>query len=200
MPLPRLSNATLLFATLSAITLGVLIGSAVIKKRNDFKPAERGRLVDVPVGTTMPDQLLTFRLFDGATAAPNQDGDGNPLPSAAGENIVRATAPLKQDVVTIDVPARGQLEYKAIMQRGASLVYHWRADGPIYFDFHAHTDDNTSGFYTRYANGESIADGGSIVAAYAGQHGWYFENAGRSGVTVTLTVAGFYDELIPVEL
>jgi hypothetical protein len=66
----------------------------------------------------------------------------------------------------------------------------------LYFDFHAHDERNESGYFSRYAEGESIADAGGIVAAYDGQHGWYWQNTGAEPVRVTLTVAGFYSELV----
>ena len=41
---------------------------------------------------------------------------------------------------------------------------------------------------------------GSLVAPFAGIHGWSWENAGEGDLTITLTTAGFYsdaDEMRP---
>ena len=39
-----------------------------------------------------------------------------------------------------------------------------------------------------------------IVAAYDGQHGWYWQNLEPDDVTLTLEVAGFYDEIVEIAL
>ena len=48
-------------------------------------------------------------------------------------------------------------------------------------------------FFTRYSEGEASSDSGSIVAAYKGQHGWFWLNISDQPVTITLEVAGFSD-------
>ncbi len=87
------------------------------------------------------------------------------------------------------------------MQQGDSIVFHWSTDGgQAYYDFHAHDEAFGPEFYTRYNQGEGSEDSGSIVAAYAGQHGWYWLNLETEAITITLEVAGFYDELIEIGL
>jgi hypothetical protein len=38
-------------------------------------------------------------------------------------------------------------------------------------------------------------DSGSLVAPFAGEHGWYWVNIGDDPVTITLQVSGYYDEM-----
>ena len=122
------------------------------------------------------------------------------LPAAVGENVVRVGKALRSETVTVRLPGGTAIEVKALLEGGDPLVYAWQSNGPVYFDFHGHDERNESGFYTRYADGESVADSGGIVAAYAGQHGWYWENTATEAIDITLTASGFFDELIRLEL
>ena len=194
-----LNTATLAFITLAAVALGGLIGLAIIKQRHghhhhehDAEPARAQ--VDTPAGTT-----LIFRQFDGAAAVATTDEDGNVLAAAVGENVVSADGDVDTRTVTVTVPADGAIEYKAILQSGAPLVFSWRADSAVYYDFHGHDETNETGFFTRYSEGVGTTDAGGIVAAYSGQHGWYWENDASEPVSVTLTVAGFFDDLVELE-
>lgn len=190
-----LNTATLAFVTLAAVALGALIGLAIVQKRPADDEAAAPAASVAPSG--LPDeQALAFRRFDGRTAVAVKDLEGNVVAAASGENFVRAQQNYRSETVTVTVPGDGAIEYKAVMRGGAPLVYSWRADGPLYFDFHGHDNDNESGFFTRYDDGDSVADAGAIVAAYSGQHGWYWQNRGTEPVSVTLTVSGFFDDLV----
>jgi hypothetical protein len=37
---------------------------------------------------------------------------------------------------------------------------------------------------------------GSLVASFSGEHGWYWVNISEKPVTITLTVAGFYRDIV----
>jgi hypothetical protein len=39
-------------------------------------------------------------------------------------------------------------------------------------------------------------DNGSLVAPFAGEHGWFWLNVSDTPVTITLTVTGYQDKLI----
>jgi hypothetical protein len=98
-----------------------------------------------------------------------------------------------------------ELEYKVSMKKGAAFVYSWEVleiENPDHFysDFHGHTAQDkgamTVGEY-RKANGS--ADNGSLIAPFAGIHGWYFQNQSTQAVTVRLRLAGFYELVAPGE-
>jgi len=38
------------------------------------------------------------------------------------------------------------------------------------------------------------------MAAYTGQHGWFWLNIADGPTTVTLEVSGFYDEIVEIDL
>ena len=54
-------------------------------------------------------------------------------------------------------------------------------------------------FLDRVLEGEGDARKGAILAAYDGQHGWFWLNIADGPATVTLNVAGFYSEIIKID-
>ena len=80
------------------------------------------------------------------------------------------------------------------------MLYHWEANGDVYYDFHAHQEAGDPDFFTRYVAGEGQQDKGSIVALYQGQHGWYWLNISDGPVKISLAVAGYYSKLIKIDL
>ncbi|MFK7887639.1 MAG: hypothetical protein AB8G16_12335 [Gammaproteobacteria bacterium] len=196
-----LNTSTLIFLALSAGALGVLIGAALLRDRHhhDHEHESAAAITPAAVDTAVTaDQALTFRRFDATTQVPKRDADGEVLPGAVGENVARAQGAYQTDTLTIDLAADEAVEFKAMMEGGQPLVYRWQSDQDIYFDFHGHDNANESGFYTRYADGQSTGDGGAIVAAYSGQHGWYWYNNNKTAVSITLTIAGFYDRVLRI--
>ena len=93
------------------------------------------------------------------------------------------------------------VEYKAVMQQGDSIAFRWSTDGgEMYYDFHAHDEAFGPEFFTRYDEGEGTERSGTIVAAYDGQHGWFWLNLEAEPTTITLEVSGFYDEVVEIDL
>lgn len=106
----------------------------------------------------------------------------------------------RQDRFSIDLDVSEQVEYKAVMQRGDAIVYSWSVNSDtVYTDFHADPGENAEGYpegyFIRYRESETAQDAGSIVAPFAGNHGWYWLNIEEQPVTITLEVAGYYERV-----
>lgn len=204
-----LNTSTVVFLALAAGALGVLIGAAMLRDRHAHDHEH-----DTPAGSqavtpgeassasldenVSTDKALTFRRFDAGRQVAQRDASGEVLPAAVGENIVRDAGAYQTDTLRIELDADEAIEYKAMLKGGQPVVYRWQADKDIYFDFHGHDAAGDSEFYTRYADGQATSDGGAIVAAYSGQHGWYWYNNNDTAVSITLTVAGFYDRVVRI--
>lgn len=107
---------------------------------------------------------------------------------------------MQRDDITITLEAGEQVEYKAIMNRGDSLVYAWTSDAEeIYSDFHADPTEDIElypdGYFVRYQESEEPGSKGSLVAPFTGNHGWYWLNYNEVPVTIELTVRGYYTEI-----
>ena len=146
------------------------------------------------------DEGVLYISVDPATSEVPFDDFGRPLPSLTGTNQRVHADIYKTETIEITMPVDAQVEFKAIMEEGDMLLYSWEADGEMYFDFHAHDETANPDFWTRYTEGEGTSESGSIVAPYSGQHGWYWLNINDEETVITLKVAGFYDELIEIDL
>jgi hypothetical protein len=75
------------------------------------------------------------------------------------------------------------------------MVYSWKADGVLEFEFHGEPDEKPNeDYYESYVldtAGKNQAFG-SFTAPSTGVHGWYWKNNGDKEVSFRLTSAGFY--------
>ena len=93
-----------------------------------------------------------------------------------------------------------QVEYKAVLQQGDTIIYSWSVnEGIVYTDFHAGPGKDANlypdDYFIRYRESETANSSGSIVAPFSGNHGWYWLNIEEHPIEITLRVAGFYSEI-----
>jgi hypothetical protein len=200
-----MGKSTIVLVTLAALGLGALIGSSLVDEGEpvaaDAAPTGATLTGAAPTGAVSTGGAPTFRFLspDGVTV--EHDEYGQAMPIAAGENFIASDRGLKTEILEITLGGDGATEYKAVMQQGDSISYSWSvAGGQVYYDFHAHDEAFGEEFFTRYAEGEGVNDAGTILAAYDGQHGWFWLNLEADPITITLEVMGFYDEIIEIDL
>lgn len=84
------------------------------------------------------------------------------------------------------------VEYTYRLRQGGTMLYTWKATGPVEYNFHSAPDGAPPGYAESFDAAESVMANGSYVAPFTGVHGWYWENIGNREVTITLSTAGFY--------
>jgi hypothetical protein len=93
-------------------------------------------------------------------------------------------------------PGEG-MEMKYHMQKGAGMVYAWKADGKLAFEFHGEPDQKPNkDYFESYELDDKVGKDvsyGSFTAPSTGIHGWFWQNKGDKDVKFHLTVAGFFD-------
>ena len=93
-------------------------------------------------------------------------------------------------------PGEG-MEMKYHMQKGAEMVYAWKANGKLTYEFHGEPDQKpTKDYFESYELDDKVgkdASYGSFTAPTTGIHGWFWQNKGKKDVQFHLTVAGFFD-------
>lgn len=110
-------------------------------------------------------------------------------------------APPRTETMHIRLDFDQRTEVKVAMQKAKAIVYSWKvADGTVYVDFHGHDPARGDSFWVRYeeAGQEDGISGrsGSLVAPFAGEHGWYWLNTSQHPITIELTVTGYFDRLV----
>ena len=115
--------------------------------------------------------------------------------SAVGSSIVTATdRALQQETVDFTLAPHEFVEYKYRLDKGQALLYAWHATAAVNLEFHAEPDGAPRGYAESYEKRTGVERAsGTLVAPFAGIHGWYWENPTDREVTVTLTSAGFYN-------
>jgi hypothetical protein len=85
-----------------------------------------------------------------------------------------------------------------VMQSSKMIEYSWRVDrGSVYTDFHGHDPAAGNEYFVRYKEQqEGAGNNGSLVAPFAGEHGWYWLNYNDFPVVVTLTISGYFDDVV----
>ena len=89
------------------------------------------------------------------------------------------------------------MEMKYHMEKGAVMVYAWKATGKLAFEFHGEPDQKPNkDYFESYELDDKIgkeASYGSFTAPTTGIHGWFWQNKGDKPVDFHLSVAGFID-------
>jgi hypothetical protein len=120
------------------------------------------------------------------TPAPGQAGVYTPQPKI-----------YKVDSQDFQLRPGDGVEMKYHMEKGATMVYGWKADGKLLFEFHGEPDQKPKkDYYESYELDNKIGKDssyGGFTAPSTGIHGWFWQNKGKKDVTFHLTVAGFFD-------
>tara|TARA_Y100001956_G_scaffold58656_1_gene57965 strand:+ start:3398 stop:4060 length:663 start_codon:yes stop_codon:yes gene_type:complete len=120
--------------------------------------------------------------------APQQLEVTSPNPEAA----VAAEAVWKDKIMLSLKPGQGA-EVKLVMEKGQVAQFEWTSKGgPVNYDTHG--DGN--GRSISYEKGRGVPnDEGELVAAFTGNHGWFFRNRNDNVVMVILRTNGAYAEM-----
>jgi len=136
----------------------------------------------------------------------SKPASGKPSPAilpAGGQQVLPAMTYTSQpSIYKVDSedlalhPGEG-VEIKYHMQKGAVMVYSWKASGKLMFEFHGEPDQKPNAdYYDSYELDNQIGKDhshGSFTAPSTGIHGWFWENKGNKNVEMHLTAAGFFD-------
>ena len=168
--------------------IGKRLGLTALHAGSEPKAALPAQIVQLQNVAGGNEQLTTVPVGDGR--------DPVPLPNPKVSQL-QAQAP-RTDTLTIHLGVDEKTEIKAQLAEGKMMVYSWSVTGGnVYVDFHGHSPALGDRFWVRYLEADGISSGnGSLVAPFAGEHGWYWLNVSEQPITITLKVTGYQDKLI----
>ena len=179
------SRSALAKATGIALLVALLLlFTAVLPAEYGFDPLKTGKAL----GLTGISQAGEVKQVQGAapTPAPGQTGVYTAQPSI-----------YKVDSQDFQLHTGEGVEMKYHMQKGAGMVYAWKADGKLTFEFHGEPDQKPNkDYFESYELDNKVgkeASYGTFTAPSTGIHGWFWQNKGKKDVQFHLTVAGFFD-------
>jgi hypothetical protein len=213
------SSSQLLKSTgIAAVVAGALLVMVVLPAEYGVDPIGTGSLLGLTEMGRVKMQLASEAAADAAAdfalpvpeaSAPvreNLPPPTQPTASATAPPAAVATPPaqaatpaapstavaIDESVVTLG-PDEG-FEIKLVMEKGAKATYEWFTDGPgVNYDTHA---DGEGIKYHGYGKGtDTPRQSGELVAAFKGQHGWFWRNRTDEDVTITLRTSGEYTDL-----
>lgn len=116
-----------------------------------------------------------------------------PPPDPAEAIVAEPAAPEWRDVVSYTLEPGEGIEVKLAMEEGHVARFAWTANGSVVnFDLHG----DGGGQSISYEQGRAVPEmSGDLVAAFTGNHGWFWRNRTEAPVTVTLRTGGDYAEL-----
>lgn len=205
------SSRQLLRSTvLAAISAIVILVAIVLPAEYGIDPTGVGRVLRMTEMGEIKQQLAAEAAAD-ATAMP-AGSPATPVAAAAASSsaatpdasiaIPKAAVAAQpqanwRDEVTFTLTSGEGKEIKLRMNEGEKAEFEWVVHGgSVNFDTHG----DGGGRSISYEKGRGVpADNGNLVAAFTGNHGWYWRNRGQSAVKVVLRTRGQYSDLKQVQ-
>jgi hypothetical protein len=194
------SSRQLLRSTLlAAIAAAVLLIAVVLPAEYGIDPTGIGRGLRLTEMGEIKQQLAAQAKAD-AAAPPTAV---EPAPTVAAAPAVAPVAPAPVTEAAQSAPWRDEMsvtltpgegaEIKLRMQAGEKAEYRWVVEGgAVNFDTHG----DGGGRSISYEKGRGVPeDEGELVAAFTGNHGWYWRNRGQTNVTLELRTRGTYSDI-----
>jgi len=189
------------------ITAVVLLVTVVMPADYGIDPTGIGRALNLTQMGEIKKELAAEAAADamaqaagGVTAPASTEPAAQPVSAAPVATAAPAPAPVTDAVkvpwrdetqVTLK-PGEG-IEIKLSMSKGDKALYAWTVRGGV-VNFDTHGDG--LGRSISYEKGRGVAaDEGELVAAFNGNHGWFWRNRGDAAVTLLLQTGGDYAKI-----
>lgn len=194
---------------IAAVCAAALLATVVLPAEYGIDPTGAGRLLGLTEMGEIKTRLAKEAQADAAPAASDADASATSMPPAASPAPTTKPAPVNEaaaapaekaiaavkwrDEMTITLSPGEGSEVKMRMKEGERAVFAWSVQGGV-VNFDAHGDGG--GRSISYEKGRSVpADEGDLVAAFTGNHGWFWRNRGEDKVTLVLRTSGDYADL-----
>lgn len=177
----------------------VVLFVVVLPAERNYDPTGIGQKLGLTRKAPDLSEVIDDVLAGNDNLAPVKDADPMdpmPLPNPAVSQI-ESGAP-RTETLTIKLGWDEKTEIKAVLGKGKVIVYDWSVEGgKAYVDFHGHDPAKSKDFWVRYEEADGVTGrSGSLVAPFAGEHGWYWLNVSDTPITIRLTVTGYQEKLV----
>ena len=175
------STAKLVKSTiLAAVSAGVLLVAVVMPAEYGIDPTGVGRLTGLKKMGEIKASLAREASAERG-AAPAVTREAAPAAVAVGN---------RTDEMKVTLAPNQGTEIKVELAKGKKVNYSWASDGGR-ANFDVHGDSKKLKIdYHGYGKGSEQKSDGVLVAAFDGNHGWFWRNRTANTLTVTLKVNG----------
>ena len=119
---------------------------------------------------------------------------GPPITPKPGGPLTPVDTSYKVDAIEFLLVPDQFVEYKFNLKTGATMMFNWKATGPLDVDFHTVPEGKPISASETFMRGTASAGQGFYRAPYPGLHGWYWKNSGKENVKILLNASGFFTE------
>ena len=119
---------------------------------------------------------------------------GPPITPKPGGPLTPFATTYKVDAIEFLLVPDQFVEYKFNLKTGATMMFNWKATGPLDVDFHTVPEGKPISASETFMRGTASAYQGFYRAPYPGLHGWYWHNTGKKEVKIVLNASGFWSE------
>lgn len=188
---------------IAAVSAVVLLYTVVLPSEYGVDPTGIGRALGLTEMGEIKTRLAKEAEDDAAAtkashAQPTTPATPVQVPTAAPASAASQTTPPAGNAVWRDemtftlTPGQGT-EIKLKMKEGEKALFSWTVQGGVVnFDIHG----DAIGRSISYEKGRAVAsDEGELVAAFTGNHGWFWRNRGQADVTLVLKTGGAYSDI-----
>lgn len=216
------SNGQLLKSTgIAAVIASVLLVTTVLPAEYGVDPTGAGSLLGLTEMGRIKMSLAEEAKADAAALAPLatlapdavvpdpspmiEPVPAEPAPATIAPSVpsAKAAAPLSPDTQATTAASDESVftlapddgfEIKLVMKKGGKATFLWFTDGPgVNYDTHG---DGAGVNYHSYAKGTNTPRlEGELVAAFDGNHGWFWRNRTDADVKITLRTSGEYSDV-----
>lgn len=190
------AQAAVASAVAPAIPTAALVPEEVLQRldRIDAQLAALATVIGAPVGTAEPAPAPEPAPEPAPVAEVPVVVTPDPVEAAVAEATEAApAAPEWRDEVSYTLAPGEGIEVKLVMEEGQVVRFAWTANGGV-VNYDTHADGG--GQSLSYEQGRAVPEqAGELVAAFTGNHGWFWRNRTDAPVTLTLRTAGQYAEM-----
>lgn len=191
-----------LSVALAAVIAAVVLVVAVLPAEYGIDPTGLGRVLGLDALNAPASRTIEVRDVIGGNERVREVeipafNEPVPLPNPAVHQV--EDRPIQTRTMTITLDVDDETEVKTVLRASKVITYTWQTDGGlVYCDMHGHDPAAGQDFFVRYREDQEGATEatGSLVAPFDGEHGWYWLNIHDGPVTITLTVTGFFDDIV----
>ena len=190
------AQAAVASAVAPAIPTAAVVPEEVLQRldRIDAQLAALATVIGAPVGTAEPAPAPEPAPEPAPVAEVPVAVTPDPVEAAVAEATEAASAaPEWRDEVSYTLAPGEGIEVKLVMEEGQVARFAWTANGGV-VNYDTHADGG--GQSISYEQGRAVPEqAGELVAAFTGNHGWFWRNRTDAPVTLTLRTAGQYAEM-----
>ncbi len=187
------STAKLVKSTiLAAVSAGVLLVTVVMPAEYGIDPTGVGRLLGLKrMGEIKVSLAQEAAAEQAAVPAVGDQTAARPKGMAVTPEAKPAdAAKVRADEMQVTLAPNEGTEIKVELAKGKKVQYSWASDGGrANFDLHGDSKKLNIDYHT-YSKGSEQKSDGVLIAAFDGNHGWFWRNRTSKTLTVTLKVSG----------